>query len=563
VYVTVSQATELIAQQYAQAANVKKVWGTIIFNVKDLIYAGGAVGDGTTDDTSAVQAAVNDAVANNATLVFFPPGAYNVTNLTNTSTIHFIGDNATFVGYVGNIVQFGQSNVNTNNTNVDRFRNLVRTPATEQALVLVGDSITEGTKTSDYVNDGYAGIVRKAFQTDYGTKNYGFENLSNYGVTKSIVVALNGFTVTLNSNYYGGVLASSSVSGSFIDFSYTGKDVKIVYGGRADGGIINVYIDSDFGSPAATIDTSDIGSISNASISANIPLSEWSGHTIRLEKADNNPTDLCGVMFYNDGSTVAPILHNVGITSIALSDIPNNILDAYCNNGTVVLALGVNDQNYGRDINTFTTKLDYVANKMRANKGTLIFVDFMFSLPYSNAYKKAIRDTQFNYPEFDIIDFAQLWFSDLTMNKSSGLLDADGIHPTISGHEFIANTLMRHMGLPYTKKTAKFVPDPVWVNLPLAVGYGNFSSFQPAQYKLYPDGKVKLRGAIAKSGVIASNSTIATLPLGRRPLMNRIFGITSNNAYNEVSVIASNGSIVTDIAGQDWFSLEGIVFDID
>lgn len=103
-----SQATELIAQQYAQAANVKKVWGTIIFNVKDTIYVGGAVGNGTTDDTSAVQAAVNDAVSKNATLVFLPPGTYKVTALTNASTINFVGDNATFVGgYIGTITQFG------------------------------------------------------------------------------------------------------------------------------------------------------------------------------------------------------------------------------------------------------------------------------------------------------------------------------------------------------------------------------------------------------------------------------------------------------------------------
>lgn len=111
-----SQATELIAQQFAQAANMKKVWGTIIFNVKDLIYAGGAAGNGTTDDTSAVQAAINDAVSKNATLVFFPPGTYKVTALTNASTINFVGDNATFVGYAGTIQDFGVSSITEKNT---------------------------------------------------------------------------------------------------------------------------------------------------------------------------------------------------------------------------------------------------------------------------------------------------------------------------------------------------------------------------------------------------------------------------------------------------------------
>jgi hypothetical protein len=103
--VVVTQVTELIAQQMAAGANKQKVWGTLIYNVKDIMY--GAVGDGVTDDTAAIQKAINDAVANNATLVFFPPGSYKVTALTNTSTIHFVGDNATFVGYSGTITPFG------------------------------------------------------------------------------------------------------------------------------------------------------------------------------------------------------------------------------------------------------------------------------------------------------------------------------------------------------------------------------------------------------------------------------------------------------------------------
>lgn len=100
-----SQASELIASQVGSAISNQRTWGSIIFNVKDPQY--GAKGDGIADDTNSVQAAVNDAVLKNATLVFLPPGTYKVTALTNTSTIKFVGDNATFVGYGGIIQQFG------------------------------------------------------------------------------------------------------------------------------------------------------------------------------------------------------------------------------------------------------------------------------------------------------------------------------------------------------------------------------------------------------------------------------------------------------------------------
>lgn len=70
---TVSQ---LIAEQ-ANANMNKSTWGTIIYNVK----AYGAKGDGVTDDTTSVQAAITAAKTKGG-VVFFPPGSYNLVNMT-------------------------------------------------------------------------------------------------------------------------------------------------------------------------------------------------------------------------------------------------------------------------------------------------------------------------------------------------------------------------------------------------------------------------------------------------------------------------------------------------
>lgn len=102
-----TKVSELVSQNVGNTITNYNTWNGILFNVK--VY--GAKGNNVADDTVAVQAAINAAVAANGTLVFFPPGTYKVTSLTNTTTINFVGDNATFSGYVGTITEFGVSNL--------------------------------------------------------------------------------------------------------------------------------------------------------------------------------------------------------------------------------------------------------------------------------------------------------------------------------------------------------------------------------------------------------------------------------------------------------------------
>lgn len=63
----------------------------VFFNVKAASY--GAIGNGTNDDTGAIQAAVNAAVAAGGGIVYFPPGTYNV-----TGTITIGSANVTLLG---------------------------------------------------------------------------------------------------------------------------------------------------------------------------------------------------------------------------------------------------------------------------------------------------------------------------------------------------------------------------------------------------------------------------------------------------------------------------------
>ena len=68
----------------------------------------GAVGDGVTDDTEAIQAAVDAVIAAGSKVVYLPNGTYYVTALNNADKVIFMGDGASFTGgYNGKIYQLG------------------------------------------------------------------------------------------------------------------------------------------------------------------------------------------------------------------------------------------------------------------------------------------------------------------------------------------------------------------------------------------------------------------------------------------------------------------------
>jgi len=96
-----NQYTHTAANDVAAALNQRE------YNVRQY----GAVGDGTADDTSAVQAAIDAAATGNGGTVFFPQGTYKVSFLTLNSYVHLKGVGGSWVTGKGSIIKTASTSV--------------------------------------------------------------------------------------------------------------------------------------------------------------------------------------------------------------------------------------------------------------------------------------------------------------------------------------------------------------------------------------------------------------------------------------------------------------------
>lgn len=121
---------ELLASAVTQA-QLSNLYTDImkIHNVKSY----GALGDGATVDTVAIQSAFDACTGSTSRYLFFPTGLYVVSStLAPSSSLYLIGDNAAFSGSTLAIYQFGRGDaeIGSLTTRVTALETGALTPAT-------------------------------------------------------------------------------------------------------------------------------------------------------------------------------------------------------------------------------------------------------------------------------------------------------------------------------------------------------------------------------------------------------------------------------------------------
>lgn len=99
-----------------------------------------------------------------------------------------------------------------------------------------------------------------------------------------------------------------------------------------------------------------------------------------------------------------------------------------------------------------------------------------------------------------------------------------------------------------------------WTNLSLT---GGWSSVDTVQYKLYPDGVVRLRGIADAGGAIVDGTAVGILPSGYRPSVNVLRGTVFDATPTHGRVLVRpNGRVEIYEAPNQYPSLSGVEFGL-
>jgi parallel beta-helix repeat protein len=309
-------------------------------SVKDF----GAVGDGVTDDTAAIQAAIDSAPGG----LFFPKGTYAVTPvsgqnyclLIDAKTIHLYGNNATIsmattdvkqalrILNSDNFVISGLSFVGSATNGSDGGQGLLQLSQCDNAVI-------ENCIVKDANCDG----ISMAVCNNITVANCIFENCS-----KSSLYASQSTGVSLSGNIIkniGGHLTSSAIVGSGIQLSGN-TDCSVVGNSIIDGlGIGILCNQSGTSAPKRNIISGNtvkgITNPTNISVSSGIRLSNSATDKACATVVEGNFVQACGVYnFYIENHDGAKISDNTSVESDRSGFVVSTISDATLQNNTAI-----------------------------------------------------------------------------------------------------------------------------------------------------------------------------------------------------------------------------------
>lgn len=101
-----------------------------------------------------------------------------------------------------------------------------------------------------------------------------------------------------------------------------------------------------------------------------------------------------------------------------------------------------------------------------------------------------------------------------------------------------------------------------WIPATLLNGWTNFGAgFANAEYRLWSDGWVEVRGFVKNAGTPAANSAILVLPVGYRPSAPKLQATASNGIFGYMG-IQSNGELLFYSGSPVWFCIDFLPLNV-
>ena len=342
----------------------------------------------------------------------------------------------------------------------------------KNAIVISGDSITQGANAGYYMDNGWAYKVRRALMDAYDSKSYGYLSVSDKdGYITEPTGAYRWYEPSTDGTLRENDDAPNSIGGTEVELG-TGEFVKFQFNRQdkyskvfiPNQRKIRIVFNDSTGSVRITADginysLDQVVATSGTDISAYINLpNSWDG-TVTITQESGTPVINGIVLLYSEDDYAIHQIYNGGR---ALNDISQDTLSKIITGADLYIhALGVNDYFKSTGETTYNTKIDQVISILEASQQTkLIVMDFVWLVNKIHYTREGLRRLNASVKnESSIIDCPdrisngqeELSIDDL---KSAEIkfLSSDGVHPFLNGHTQIAQWCLAELGIDFAQQ---------------------------------------------------------------------------------------------------------------